>query len=1157
MSGYLTDQLNVFVRSLICLAVVVLGGIAQADDGKSAEGVDLLSDEGSAYVGDQLEALRVTSSGQISTNKPTHIELRQTEGHDFVLRGEVRLGGLYEELRYPGDYGHGLGFFLREPDNRRRYEANSLWLRNKRRLGGGEEVGGILKLREFEKPPFNQWVSFALKVTGDEIRLRVGDQEGHIEGPLDTDGANRIALAPGSAVRHLFLSIDPDEPDALFERALVVEEEARTAVAEARPHIRWVYLDRGDQPEGSSLRRELLRQAVLLTVREEFGLATRDAALEEPMPENADAGIVLQVQVARPGNSVTLEVTEIGGTERHEWLSATVQQLSPGNEPDWQETLEIVEQWTRQDLVAFLETLGLERRPTQRDPAGVIPDAVADQLGEPDLFAQYELLRRLHRQIREEGESPDRLTALSRAYVDLGQLARFHYTASEFVFYARSLLYAQRLVATHDPQPQSHWARGYAFAMSGLNYAAKADLERAQEPTDAGEAEPPVWVSLMDDFVNHRTSALKARGAGRDGEAARARYLHFLLQERRQAHNNSASIVAAGEHALELLPRSLRITAGITEQEGVSNMHRHAQRGPQILQENLPAILGRINDLPENVHAEARQIAADGWPSRRMPQLRRMLTDLGDPAEDVHEPSLALLGQLVDQTHYHHVFTVGVFLKFMLSVDTDRFVAEALPSVEGHRYGPYIEVFALDPKHQPDRIDAVIERMEFVDVNLSHAKLFSNTHWSWDGQGSHWARTLKNGGRNAHDLSRMLVWFPDAAESWRRRHLGWLLGVSPHSPIAAAARLDLDWDDVQDELPEMIERFGDDAEFLSRLTAGYVRDGRTEEAKPLLERLISLTAARRYYQQLADIYLAEGDEEKWLRTLEQFIAEGKDTGLSHAAIAKDIAERLLVTGRAEEALPYAERAAQTGSAWGMRIASQVHEALGNFGPAERLRRSTALRYDNQRVEWYLWCRRTGEGDRVAAAQLYREEMARQDGEADRLGAGEATRRAVFYLLEEEYDEAFAMFRQTLEIQHDPWPALHLAILADQRDDEPLRNHYLNLVNRMDLANAGQPLEDRPVLIEISRALTPTIRGEADVTHDLLDDLDAQIAELSEQRQANADYLFARLLEMAGEDAAAETRLRRAADPYDLVLYNQTLAHRDLRERGIDPRTANE
>src|SRR6185312_3700786 len=108
-----------------------------------------------------------------------------------------------------------------------------------------------------------------------------------------------------------------------------------------------------------------------------------------------------------------------------------------------------------------------------------LPPNVEERLAGLGFIEHFAVVRDLHDAIRGDGESPERLGALARAYAQLGILSEFHGHPAHKVYKARALLYAQRLL-TRDPG--SAWAlRNRAFVRSiiGLHQEALDDLAEA------------------------------------------------------------------------------------------------------------------------------------------------------------------------------------------------------------------------------------------------------------------------------------------------------------------------------------------------------------------------------------------------------------------------------------------------------------------------------------------------------------------------------------------------------------------------------------------------------------------------------------------------------------------------------------------------------
>lgn len=170
-------------------------------------GFDLLSRRGERFVGDQLTSFAIAPDGSLSTPRPAWISLYYTENKPFELSGEVWLGGADEAMMNSGDLPDGFALFLREWDGMRRYSLTSRGADVKRRLQAGEQQTGITHAVTFEPARSGRWIPFQVSSNWNETRFKFGRQTATLEGPLDMDGANKIAIAPGTKLRNLRLAL--------------------------------------------------------------------------------------------------------------------------------------------------------------------------------------------------------------------------------------------------------------------------------------------------------------------------------------------------------------------------------------------------------------------------------------------------------------------------------------------------------------------------------------------------------------------------------------------------------------------------------------------------------------------------------------------------------------------------------------------------------------------------------------------------------------------------------------------------------------------------------------------------------------------------------------------------------------------------------------
>ncbi len=204
----------VLLVAFLCIDALVIGTVwiltrhrgLSSDPNAKAGSVSLAAPEGRRYIGEQLQFFLVDEEGVLSVTNPAFITLYYTEGRAFRLTGEIWLSVLEGRAPIP-DLPDGFALFIREWDNLHRYSLRTRSLEVKRRQRGGVLENGIKQVVSFPPPVFGVWIPFTAEVSTERISFQIGDQSGAIEGPLDLDGANKVALAPGTKLKDLRLEI--------------------------------------------------------------------------------------------------------------------------------------------------------------------------------------------------------------------------------------------------------------------------------------------------------------------------------------------------------------------------------------------------------------------------------------------------------------------------------------------------------------------------------------------------------------------------------------------------------------------------------------------------------------------------------------------------------------------------------------------------------------------------------------------------------------------------------------------------------------------------------------------------------------------------------------------------------------------------------------
>jgi tetratricopeptide (TPR) repeat protein len=246
----------------------------------------------------------------------------------------------------------------------------------------------------------------------------------------------------------------------------------------------------------------------------------------------------------------------------------------------------------------------------------------------------------------------------------------------------------------------------------------------------------------------------------------------------------------------------------------------------------------------------------------------------------------------------------------------------------------------------------------------------------------------------------------------------------------------------------------------------------------------------------------------------------------------------------KEAVAYADAAAESESEWSMNTAALCHEMLGEWKKAEDYKRAISNHYSNSAMEWMLWCYRTGHGDTDGAdacARAYFESLGDSFYQATRQQIG------LYYLLRKELDKALVVFNQTFEQSHDPYDAMHAALIADTLGKTGERDRLFEKIMEAGEhpPNAKAGLYNQ-LVEQLSAALQP-----APVNRINFKQVDLLIARAPEgEVPANLEYFVGAFVLNRGDKEKSRDYLIRAAQSTLTGKYNHILACKALRDLKI-------
>lgn len=848
----------------------------------------------------------------------------------------------------------------------------------------------------------------------------------------------------------------------------------------------------------SRLARELARQAVLIAARDGLNVTVRDAVIGDTPPAGPPAD-VFDVDVLCPDDRVKLVIRHGPADRRTVVLEKTLR--STNVLPDYPAVAKVAEALAREGLPEALAGAGIARRPAPEPKDGDLPDGVEERLRRMSFAEQFAALRQLHAAVRSDGPSPRRLEGLARGYANLGLLTEYQWDASARAYKARGLLYAERLVATAPQSPHALWHRAYASALAGVHVQAIEDLAAARTLIDAlPEADRPSapgWVALLDAYCRYAVDELaKARGRS-DSELGAL--LHLLTLE--QPPRTDVALRAA-RSAIEANFECFRAHHALCEVGGVANLHTATTLAPDVLTSRVPARIAGLPGLPESV----RETVQDEPDEVAM---TRALVVASDPARDPIEPSWAALATIVRETRFAFTYRRLEFMAKNWSVPTGEYWQEVRPLVAEHRFRPFLETYVTGTNTPGFR--AFAESVDTTDLGLTSLPMgqalgavnppVALPFYAIGQSLSDWVAGDLSGYATSYAQER-------GADFGRK-----ILMVSPRSPHGRALLIGHAWAEVEPRIGEWQSQVGDHPTFLGAMARHHVKLDHPEEAEPALKRYIEQSPDLWAFRSLADLYRKKGDEDRWKKTLDDFLARIEDHGLDHAQVRVEIANDLMRRGQFAKARPYADAAAATWAGWAMTCAQRCAEGLEDWEAAEGWARASTERYPRTMwAVWFLLCERTGHGD-VAAARAHTQAYAKRLVRQPDLPTDSLFLVAYVHLICGDREQAAAALRRIPADLDDPISITGLASASDLAGEVRLRDDALE---RFCANFANKAPKSTQVLQQIREALSKGPAEKPDMTA-----IDAILETIPRENRGNTAFpVAARLTALGRADEAA-------------------------------------
>ena len=928
------------------------------------------------------------------------------------------------------------------------------------------------------------------------------------------------------------------------------------------------------------LSREIARQAFLVAVRDELGLATRDGTLREVVPSDVDVIHLALLVRSDYKDKTDLRLYRFPPDDREHdthglWDTEPVWAQSYQYDPGWISLYaglsKEMEKAVSSDFVDALKTVGIERAvnaEVKQSSGETLPEHWQGLIEDVDYVSQLSLIREVHEFIQQHGETPELIGVLVRAYAHLSILTDHHWNASSDVFAARSIVYANRLAAVTKESDLSLWHRAYAWALTGSHHYALADIKKIRDrrKKDSGlnkdlKSEDPNWTKLAETYClcdRERMEQLADENPAIRAWGLRLWFKLTYLSRYPIRINRDAQVVARE------IPTAYTIYAQLA-QTGVhlGPTRTGARIGPMIFGKQLPISLAKqtfnfepIDILVEDSDEGRRQrtFLEDPDPNDAFSPLpttvAKELRELSR-SDQSHGISWSALAYLIDE----EVFLMACnSLKVSTNATESSHVDEVdavWPFVKHHRYACLIKAFRYNKRLESDQRAKVIAPLELEDP-VRRMSTFALILVDVKNEQGVDLRELFNQSTSPNHTFQDLVeyWylygygprFPRSVTTdYGRQSRRELRTVAPNSEIGI--RMELLQNTKPRKLRALEKQIRSDPKCFEILGDRYKMIGLDPEAIRCYEKSLELLASSSATRSLAEIYYQKKQFEKWEQTYLNFF-ETEDLGLTHQSAKLKLCDGFIRQGLFHEAKPYAIETARTWSARGLIKASFVAEMLGQWEESEKWIREASESYPTgSGWQWYFWCCRTGRGD-LEAARLLAETYMRGLSEKTR---SECITQGACHLLEGDQQQALESYRKALAFKPTLTCTWMVAHLSRKLNDEPARTQTITALKNY-LQKSTEPNDIKGFQTAAIQLLET---GKA--SDELLKQLEAEYLKLVEINQGAFGYYLGVELDAIGKPKLAEKYFRRSM----ICLKDQThgtLAGAELVEKHGTSRT---
>lgn len=676
---------------------------------------------------------------------------------------------------------------------------------------------------------------------------------------------------------------------------------------------------------GCKILRELVRQSLLVSAELDHGWIPRDEVMGDPAPTSSSGPDLKLYFKFMEQQSFTYRISlkNTGSPLVETTLPSSIYDVTI-----YQKVLTNAEQQARELMPDLLKT--------QFQPAKVSPASPTNlyDIANLDFLTLWQQLRSWDREVREYGESPERLSALARGYSTLGLASYDQFSNAPKACMARGLVYAQRMVVKYPESPQSYYTRAYAWTLTGLDVFASDDLEKARQLG----GNPPAWLPVLETYMDYDLKRLEQQMKDKGFNAQLAGLLgvealhntdvyDWFYDYSSTARKQNPALLQAFNCA-NMIGANWSDLSTSTSLESLDGVVRdHLQVIPEIGTDAQQAVITQ-QTTPATISGLIGQMffsATDSRPRAELSIQYPVLFDaLNKQAEnDPLSPSLPALANLIRDAR----FTLGYFhLTRQDGRDFDEALAKLLPDVEGHPYAPLLKALADGADVRTIAGQTALGDPGMITYDLLWENPFASLQPAfadmeyWKARMTGW----NNFDRNAFDLAS---YARKANRDSLMRYTSILLGASPNHYLGVMAALG------SDDIPtkELVEQHGKifetSPEANCLLGQRYVRENQLDKAGEAYQKSLSIEPNRAAVQGLADISLKQGNRKEWL---EQMVAslEVPDIGIVGTRTESDICDELLMNGEWDKVEEFCNTHMGSKSETTLKHRAWVHGLLG-------------------------------------------------------------------------------------------------------------------------------------------------------------------------------------------------------------------------------------